>query len=195
MKILIVSDKEVPNLQEDAGNNILQGIDCIISCGDLRSSYLNSLSQRANAPLFYVAGNHDFHYKYERPKGTNLDTRIVTFNNLRLVGFEGSIRYNHKLYQYTEKEMYKRVKGIRRKLFFNPHLDIVVTHAPPEGLYENVDDCHRGFQTYRKFIEKYQPKFFLHGHYHLEYGLNIEREHTIGKTKVINCVGYYLLEL
>lgn len=195
MKILIVSDKEVPNLQEGSGGEILQGVDMIISCGDLRSGYLNSISSRANAPLFYVAGNHDFHYYYERPKGTNLDSRIVTFRDLRLAGFEGSIRYNHKTYQYTEYEMKKRVKRVARKLMFNPKIDIVVTHAPPFGIYENVDECHTGFQVYRWFIEKYQPAYFLHGHYHLDYGMNIEREHIIGNTRVINCVGYYVLEI
>lgn len=198
MKILVVSDKEVlhPYMDDDAESELFQNIDCIISCGDLRAQYLNSLVAKAQAPLFYVAGNHDFHYRHDRPHGTNLDSRIVEFNGLRLVGFQGSMRYNHKAYQYTEKEMRRKVNGVKRKLFFNRKVDIVVTHAPPYGIYPDDDLCHRGFVAYSKFIEKYQPTLFLHGHYHLEYGrANIQREYVIGNTRVINCMGYYILEI
>lgn len=196
MKILVVSDKEVPALRDEPNHPALEGLDCIISCGDLCASYLNSLANKAQVPLFYVAGNHDFHYRYERPKGTNLDMKIVEFKGLRLVGFQGSMRYNHKAYQYTEAQMKKRVRHVQYRLLFNRHVDIVVTHSPPAGIYSVDDICHQGFFAYRKFIEKYEPRYFLHGHFHLDYlpGLS-RRENILGNTKIINCVGFYVLEI
>lgn len=196
MKILVVSDKETPSLLNESKAHLLKDLDCIISCGDLRAAYLNSLVAKAGVPLFYVAGNHDFHYKYERPYGINLDLKVVEFQGLRLVGFEGSMRYNHKTYQYTEAQMKRRVQSVGYKLLFNKKVDIVVTHAPPAGIYSADDLCHQGFMAYRKFIEKYQPGFFLHGHYHLEYGPKQKRrENILGNTTLINCIGYYLLEI
>ncbi len=196
MKILVVSDKEIPSLLNESGADLLRDLDCIISCGDLRAAYLNSLVAKTGVPLFYVAGNHDFHYKYERPKGINLDLKVIEFRGLRIVGFEGSMRYNHKAYQYTEAQMQRRVRSVGCKLFFKTKVDIVVTHAPPAGIYSADDLCHQGFLVYRKFIEKYQPRFFLHGHYHLEYGPKRKRrENVLGQTKLINCIGYYILEI
>ncbi|GAH11328.1 unnamed protein product, partial [marine sediment metagenome] len=41
---------------------------------------------------------------------------------------------------------------------------------------------------------RYQPCYFIHGHQHLIYPHAGERVTQIGKTQVINCYGYYILE-
>ncbi len=196
MKILVVSDKEVPSLRDELEHPALKGLDFIISCGDLRASYLNKLTEKAKVPLFYVAGNHDTHYHHDKPNGTNIDTKIVEINGLRIIGFQGSMRYNNKPLQYTEAQMKRRVFSMKYKLFFNSKIDIVVTHAPPAGIYSADDLCHQGFVAYRRFIEKYNPQYFLHGHFHMDYNPRLNRrENILGKTKIINCMGYYLLEM
>ena len=61
MKILAVSDEESDVLWGERVREIAQGVDVIISCGDLRNDYLEFLLTMINAPLLYVFGNHDVH--------------------------------------------------------------------------------------------------------------------------------------
>jgi Icc-related predicted phosphoesterase len=83
---------------------------------------------------------------------------------------------------------------LRPRLRRRGPLDIVVTHAPPRRVHDSEDPCHRGFQVYRRLIDRYQPKYFLHGHIHRRFDDPWERITRIGRTQVINCSGYYLFE-
>ena len=47
----------------------LEGIDLIISCGDLDPRYLSFLATFTSAPVIYVHGNHDDKYKKIEPEG------------------------------------------------------------------------------------------------------------------------------
>jgi Icc-related predicted phosphoesterase len=74
-------------------------------------------------------------------------------------------------------------------------VDIVVTHAPPAGIGDSNDPAHYGFETFLPFMDKYQPKYLLHGHVHLNYGMDQTRVREYGNTKVINTCERYVLEI
>ena len=65
-------------------------------------------------------------------------------------------------------------------------MDILLTHAAAWGIDDAEDPAHQGFQAFRALIEKYSPKFFLHGHVHLSYGVNQKRYDKYQDTHVIN---------
>ena len=69
MKILAVSDEECAALWDYYTPGKLDGIDLIISCGDLNASYLSFLVTVARCPVLYVAGNHDVRYLNSPPEG------------------------------------------------------------------------------------------------------------------------------
>ena len=69
MKILALSDEECPALWDYYLPGRLDGIDLIISCGDLKASYLSFLVTMARVPVLYVHGNHDTDYQYNPPWG------------------------------------------------------------------------------------------------------------------------------
>ena len=69
MKILAISDVESPFLWDYYKPGRLNGIDLIISCGDLNPQYLSFLETFSNVPLLYVHGNHDEKYKTVPPDG------------------------------------------------------------------------------------------------------------------------------
>mgnify|MGYP002905999137 FL=1 len=52
-----------------------------------------------------------------------------------------------------------------------------------------------GFSAFNQLLDKYHPALFLHGHTHLNYGHNIQRESIYGTTRVINAYERYILEL
>jgi len=44
------------------------------------------------------------------------------------------------------------------------------------------------------FIEKWQPRYLIHGHVHMNYGHDIQRVLQYGNTKIINACERYTLE-
>ena len=187
MKILALADEESAYLWDYFEKSKLEGIDLIISCGDLNPKYLSFLATFTNAPVIYVHGNHDKKYKNIPPEGCIcIEDEIYVYKGVRILGLGGSMKYNSDECQYTEREMRKRVRKLRWKLFRSKGFDILVTHAPAFGLNDGDDLPHRGFQVFNTPIEKYNPKYFLHGHVHMRYGRKHVRFDTCGDTQVIN---------
>lgn len=198
-------------------------MDLIVSCGDLPAYYLDFLVSTLGKPLFYVCGNHD-NYGIQKKKsdlnfgkasdfelsdlnynrefhfgGINVDKKIKNYKDLLVGGLEGSYLYNYGLHQYNDRQQKSRMKKMgfrlwRNKQKFGRALDILLTHAPPYGIHDKRDLPHRGFETYLEFIEKYQPKYLIHGHTHL-YDRREVRVSRYMETTIINCYDYYILEL
>ena len=196
MKILTVSDEECPALWEYYVPGRLKDYDLIISCGDLKADYLSFLVTMAHCPLLYVHGNHDTGYDRRPPEGCDcIDDKLVVYNGLRILGLGGCKRYHPGAYQYSEKEMRKRIRRLRFLLWRSGGVDIVVTHAPIKGVGDSDDPAHQGFAALAELLDKYHPQYLLHGHVHLNYGLDKNRLRTYGETTVINTSERYVLEL
>ena len=91
--------------------------------------------------------------------------------------------------------MRSRIFKLRRKLRKYGGFDILVTHAPAFELNDGEDLPHRGFEAFRDLLDKYRPKYFLHGHVHLTYNWQQKRECTYNDTTtVINAYEHYLFE-
>ena len=69
MKILLLADKAEPRLWEELDRRKLEGVELILSCGDLPASYLSFLTCFTDAPILYVHGNHDVRYEKNPPEG------------------------------------------------------------------------------------------------------------------------------
>lgn len=195
MKILTISDEECPALWEYYVPPRLKEYDLILACGDLKASYLSFIVTMARCPVLYVYGNHDRHYDFEPPEGCDcIDDRLVVYNGLRILGLGGCRRYHPGPYQYTEQEMRRRIRKLRFVLWRSGGVDIVVTHAPPEGLGDAEDPAHWGFAALRELLDKYHPKYLIHGHVHMRYGA---RERTIeyNGTTIVNASERYVLEI
>ena len=196
MKLLSVSDYVVSTLYDNFDAKRFPKIDLILSCGDLPPEYLSYLFSSFNTPLYYVRGNHDIRYDSKPPDGCiDLNARLMQFQGIRMLGLEGSRWYSGGPYQYTEKEMRKTIRGLRPKIWWQRGIDIIITHAPPRYIHDAEDLCHRGFKSFRWFIDHYSPIYFIHGHIHAEFSDPSERITKINKTKVVNTYGYYLFEI
>lgn len=196
MKLLLVSDDEDKWLY-NCSKEELPEVDLIVSCGDLNAPYLEYLVTLINKPLIYVHGNHDDRFDRKPPEGCIcIDDNIFTYNGIRFLGLGGSKRYANKKYMFTEKEMGKRAKRLRWKLFKNRGFDVLVTHAPSLGNGDLSDTPHSGFQIFNDLINKYKPGYHFHGHVHKDYSSNFirELEHESG-TKIVNAWGKYIVEI
>ncbi len=187
MKILAIADEESKYLWDYFDKSKIEGIDLIISCGDLNPHYLSFLVTLSSVPVLYVHGNHDGKYENIPPEGcTCIDDEIYVHNGIRILGLGGSMRYKPGPHQYTEWQMRQRVAKLRFKLFKSRGFDILVTHAPAYQLNDGMDLPHQGFQVFKTLMEKYRPKYFLHGHVHLSYGRGHKRYDKYQDTHVIN---------
>jgi hypothetical protein len=113
MVVLAVSDKVSESLYSSPDPDGDRAFDAILSCGDLRPGYLDFLSSRFNAPLFYVRGNHANFVeadsggkKITAINGQNLHLGSARFRGLTLAGIEGCVRYNPGTFQYSQRRMW-----------------------------------------------------------------------------------------
>ncbi|MCM0646844.1 metallophosphoesterase [Clostridium swellfunianum] len=195
MKILLVSDEENPYIWDFFQPEKFKDIELIISCGDLKADYLSFLVTMIKAPLFYVPGNHDTKYLNNPPEGCeSIDGRLINYKGLRILGLGGSHKYSFGPFQYTEKEMSKRIFKLKPKLWINKGFDILVTHAPAFGIGDDNDPCHTGFKCFNKLMDKYSPRYLFHGHVHLNYGMKC-RYNQYKDIKVINAFQYHIIEI
>lgn len=196
MNILVLSDVESKYLWDFYEPGRLDGIDLIISCGDLKPHYLSFLATFTAAPVLYIHGNHDECYIDTPPEGCIcIDDDVYEYKGLRIMGLGGSAQYNYGVCQFTEREMRSRVRRLKPKLFFKKGIDILVTHAPAYQLNDGDDLPHRGFQVFRNLLEQYKPKYFIHGHMHLNYNHSLPRVCSYeDHTTVINAYEKYAFD-
>lgn len=195
MKILALSDHESDYLWDYFEKSKLDGIDLILSCGDLSAEYLSFLATFAHAPVLYVHGNHDDGYHLNPPGGCIcIENQIYCYRGLRILGLGGSMCYTGGENQYTQTEMNRRVNRLRLSLRRNKGFDILLTHAPAAGINDGNDLPHAGFTAFTQLIERYHPSYFVHGHMHLNYGFGQKRVDSYGDTTIINAYERYLFE-
>lgn len=219
MKVLCISDQVDPIVYSTSIKSRFQDIDIVLSAGDLPLEYLGFIVSCLNKPLLFVFGNHNLgeyeYYKKNRfiqsdlinrsfPNKYDYGAEYIGFKtkkeaNILFAGLGGSMLYNHGPNQFTELQMFLHILKLMPKLLFNRifygrFCDIVVTHAPPQGIHDKTDTCHRGFKCYKWFMHVCKPKYLIHGHIHL-YDLNDVRISVFENTTIINAFGHHILEL
>lgn len=192
MRILAVSDVPSQRYYEYYEPGRLDGFDLILACGDLRRTYLEFLVTMARCPVVYVRGNHDEEYLNAPPEGcVCAEDRIVVCGGVRILGLGGSYRYRNGACMYTEAQMRRRVWRLWTQLARHGGFDILLTHAPARGVNDFETLSHRGFECFRELLDKYEPRYFIHGHIHRSYGYNIPQRCRYGDTTVINAFDHY----
>ena len=195
MKILAIGDVESKYYWDYFERNKLEGVDLIISTGDLKPSYLSFLATFTSAPVLYVHGNHDEKYDWQPPEGCIcIEDDVFVYRGVRILGLGGCMNYTGGKHQYTELEMRMRVWKLFPKILKNKGFDILVTHAPAFEINDGEDLPHMGFKIFRHLMEKYKPKYFLHGHVHMNYGRKHVRCDKYQDTKIVNSYERYMIE-
>ena len=216
MKILCVSDLIDPLVYSPNIKERFSDVDLILCAGDLPLDYLDFIVSSLNKPLLFVFGNHHIsempYFKntespfpmnqYELQKygwgASHIGSKIRTEENLIIAGLGGCMRYNRSPNQYSDFQMYMEIIKLLPGLFFHRvfhrrFVDILLTHAPPLGIHDKQDKCHRGFRAFLWFMKAFRPKYLIHGHIHL-YDLSDVRITQWGETTVVNAYGHYILQ-
>ncbi|MBN2352666.1 MAG: metallophosphoesterase [Spirochaetales bacterium] len=218
MRVLCVADHVDPVVYSHAIKERFKDIALVIGCGDLPLDYYDFIASNLNKPLFFVFGNHNLTrigefdrryrpgpeeippaYRERRPAGgQHIGGRVVTAKGLIVAGLGGSMYYNRGQNQFSNAGMFfymlRLVPAlIWHRLAHGRFLDLLVTHAPPAGIHDQRDMCHRGFKPFVWFMNVFKPKYLVHGHVHL-YGNNGERRAEYRHTVVINAFDHYVID-
>ena len=201
MEILLVADHENEFIWDHFDASRFEDIDFILSCGDLKSEYLSFLVTMVNRPLYYVHGNHDTQYATRPPEGCeSIDGCLKTVNGLRILGLGGCMKYGGDSktsappFQYTERQMARRIRKLGSKIARHKGFDLLLTHSPAKGVCDGADICHTGFSSLLTLLDKWQPAHMVHGHMHMGFGRG-KRFVMHGNTKVIDAFEYHILEI
>lgn len=193
---MAIADHEDPLLWDYFNKSRLEGIDLILSCGDLKPQYLSFLATFTHAPILYVHGNHDDRYTETPPDGCIcIEDKIYVHNGVRILGLGGSMRYKPGGHQYTQLQMYRRIARLFFHIKWRKGFDILLTHSPAYGINDGNDLPHTGFKGFNYLLDKYRPKIFVHGHVHLNYGTQYPRLDSCNETTIINAHEKYIFEI
>lgn len=90
---------------------------------------------------------------------TNLHLKVVTWQGIKLGGYQGCLRYKQSgEFQFTEEQAEAELAD------FVP-VGIFLLHAAPEGLLDTPNDSvHVGAQAVRRYVDRTHPRYVFCGH-------------------------------
>lgn len=210
VRVLAVSDQIDPRIYSATLRERMPDVQLVFGCGDVPARYLEFLADALDKPVYYVMGNHceemtrrGSRGMTEQPQGCiDLGGRVVTdpSTGLILAGIAGSPRYSDEEgHQYSEGQVLRMICKMTPRLIWNRtrygrSLDVLITHAPPRDINDRQDPPHRGFIVMREFLERFKPRFQLHGHVHI-YDRSEPTRTEYAETSVINVYPYRVLDL
>ncbi len=157
IKTLVIADKRpginIPEVVQT------EGIELIITLGDLTIEDILPLRQITNIPKIGVYGNHDSGSYMPELGIWDMHRKTWNYKGLSFGGFEGCVRYkqNPDAIMYTQQEAMQLMAGF-------PKVDVFICHCPPRGINDEEEVAHQGFDALRQYIDQQPPRVLLHGH-------------------------------
>lgn len=208
--VLAVSDQIDERIYSSTLKSRMGDVEMVIGCGDLPARYLEFLADALEKPVYFVLGNHMQEWTRDAHSGRpydpmgciNLDSKVLTDKRTGLIigGLPGSPKYSGEGgQQFSEWQMSLKIARMLPRMLANRirvgrWIDVLVTHAPPRGINDREDVAHRGFTSVKWFLERFKPKYHLHGHIHL-YDRNAPYRQLHDDVEVINVYPYQKLSL
>ena len=178
MRALILADIDELHWYHGRGH-----ADLVLAVGDTADSLILEAANAYGAPrIFAVKGNHDATTAFTEGI-TDLHLARVEFGGLTFGGFHGAWRYKPRgPYLFEQAEVAALLAAF-------PSVDIFVAHNSPQTVHAKDDGIHTGFAAFDTYIAQRRPRWFIHGHQH------VNRQTVAGATNVIGVYGYALLDL
>ena len=160
-----------------------ESAEVLISLGDIWDSTIEKAREAYGcATVLAVKGNHDSAAAFPSPI-IDLHLKVVEYEGVRFGGFSGSWKYKprgHHMFEQFE---------VTQALRSFPAVDVFVAHNSPMGFHERDPDVHQGFEGFADYIDRVRPRYFLHGHQH------VNQLSQLGETTIIGIFGEAALDL
>lgn len=209
IRALAVSDQVDPRIYSSSIKERMGDVQIVFGCGDLPASYLEFLADALDRPVYFVFGNHleeatrEPGGKLYQPMGcVDLGGKVVRddWTGLILAGIPGAPKYgDSEPLQFTEWQIWMMILRMLPRLLWNRlrhgrAFDVLITHSPPRDLGDRNDRPHRGFKAIRHLLQRWRPRYMLHGHVHL-YDRSEPWMLAFEDSTIINVYPYRVLDL
>jgi len=178
LKVVVISDDIL-----QVGSLDVQEIDLLISLGDLMDqSIFRAIELYRPAHVLAVRGNHDQDEPFPKPI-KDLHLQLTEINGLLFAGFNGCWKYKEQgMYLYTQDQASRLLNKF-------PSVDVFIAHNSPWDVHERDKDVHQGFEAFINYIERVQPRYFFHGHQH------VNQVTVIGETQIVGVYGEIVIDI
>lgn len=113
----------------------------------------------------FIAGNHDDCMLDATLEGLPDDVHYLSDNGITI---DGISFYGTPMFVTFEDEDLKEIEHYEQ---IPDNIDILITHRPPLGILDSIDDkLHYGSSILLDKVSKIKPKMHLFGHVHAAYG-------------------------
>ena len=149
--------------------------DACLLLGDISGNYLDMILKYVPIEKIYgILGNHDEYGLLESRNISNIHSKVINVNGVRILGFEGSSRYKTgNIPMYSQEESIK----ILRKCDI---ADILISHDSPYQLYSKANDkAHCGLKGITKYLKKNKIYLNIHGHHHINTVLKLNNDTNV----------------
>jgi len=209
VRVLALSDAVSPVIYSQNFPGNLPPFDVVLGAGDLPGHVLEFIATKTRTTPVYVIGNHGNAYlrsaenpdELRLPGGCiNAHRRVVRVGGLLVAGFEGCARYRPGPHQYSQAAYHAMVAAMTPQLLwhrarYGRAVDVLLTHAAPEGPHAGDDWPHRGVAAFNRFHRLWRPQLHVHGHVHL-LGANAPRSYVAdGGVRVVNAYEFTIIEV
>ena len=178
MRIIAIADDD-----DLVGKRTGESAEILISLGDLYDTTIEQAQARYHASTVYaVKGNHDSPEPFPSFV-TDLHLQITPHRGICIGGFSGCWQYKPRGHHLFTQP------AVTEALTAFPPVDVFIAHNSPAGIHERDSYIHQGFHAFIDYIDRAQPRYFLHGHQH------VNQISQRGQTTIIGVFGETLLDL
>lgn len=190
MKLAIFSDTHATH-----GRINIPDADILIFAGDMThcrtsqdvANFNNFLGSLPHKHKIVIGGNHDHRLARDPGKAkallsnaVYLQDECVVISGITIYGTPWQPTFNDYA---CDAFALPRGKALKEKWdMIPPKIDILVTHAPPLGIFDQDGPISHGCSELAAAVAKLKPKYHIFGHIHSHHGMI-----KIGSTSYINC--------
>lgn len=169
MKILHLSDihgkhRELTDMP--SADILVHSGDFTLSGGDMEAlDFIEWLCDLPYRHKLFIAGNHDDCMQDASLEGLPDDVHYLSDSGITI---EGISFYGSPMFVVFEGEDLKEIEHYEQ---IPDIIDILITHRPPLGILDSIDDTiHYGSTILLDKVSKVKPRMHLFGHVHSAYG-------------------------
>ena len=169
MKILHLSDthgkhRELTDMP--SADILVHSGDFTLSGGDMEAlDFIEWLCDLPYRHKLFIAGNHDDCMQDASLEGLPDDVHYLSDSGITI---EGISFYGSPMFVVFEGEDLKELEQYEQ---IPDKIDILITHRPPLGILDSIDDTiHYGSTILLDKVSKVKPRMHLFGHVHSAYG-------------------------
>ena len=165
MKLLVIADVHGEEVVLDKIKDIHKKYDYVVIAGDLTDGSLDFAKRFFEIKnILFVPGNADPPLIERTARGIrkSLHKNLIKLDSIKLIGFGYSNPTPFRTPgELSEAEIYRQIKNLPID-----EQTILVTHVPPYGLLDEVNDMHIGSRSLRKIVDERKPRLHVFGHVH-----------------------------